>query len=331
MQISKLIAFILIAIQASVAFSSNKCEALFATINSSQNETSVRDLIYGRNIRYLGIYELARVYKFDFSAFAKAYYRDKKNNIGMNFLKVIEKINPDLRNLVFHPGIVLRQAEFFEFLEKNPFYSRSSEMAYKEFKKHFGTEKYFRALVLTENEYLNLTEKKENMLPKNLQLINRHAPDISDQVVLSDNSDSHFSAKENISFENINLKEKGLFEMAEDQFSHSFSKLLFSVSKIKELAISVGLSVYYSQGPAIRAKRSIYIFELQLPQLDALFFQKLSSETVAVFDNSFNIYYKAAYSPDVESFVFVGINQSEIISSRKVDPEVEFYKFKFEK
>lgn len=278
------------------------------------------DLLFGDNPRYQGLREWAKVFADNPEHFARSVYADGNRNIGIDFLAAVTKINPALRTLVFHPGIVFRQNQLFEFLKDRPDLV-SAESVYLAFNSNLGTSKYYRALVLTEPVAKAIQNGSRNVLSASLAEVAQLNASMLKKVEIGDNSNV-WKDEDSVSFQNIGLTKLRIFESLDNQFKTASGQLLLSISKVEEIAVGVAHRIQskYS-GPKWKAMNFVYLLEVQVPNLDVIAFQQKTSNIAFSVGFPNGLVKTFPLDANIESFLLFGLDRSEVKSVTKIDLE----------
>jgi len=252
--------------------------------------------------RIRGLSEFKKKYANRYEEFALDFYSNQKSseNIGLLFLKSIEKVSPELKDLVYHPGIVSRTSEFMEFISTRS--SLTAAQALVQFRNELGTKIFYRALYILESDVELLKKNKINMLSRALHNAYQYDPMIN--------------------FGKLN--KYNLFTDLEIQFKSSRGLLPLSITVYPEVALSVA-QMTKTNWPD--PKRQIYLFKLEIPILDTIIFEPTKKQRITIYKDDYEHLEGLDYNQDVESFLLFGVENSEI--KEIIKPDESIYEFKF--
>ncbi len=252
--------------------------------------------------RIRGLSEFKKKYADRYEEFALDFYSNQNSseNIGLLFLKSVEKVSPELKDLVYHPGIVTRTSDSMDFI--SPRSSLTAAQALVQFRNELGTKLFYRALYILESDVQLLKKNKINMLSRGLHNAYQYDPTMN--------------------FGKLN--KYNLFTDLEIQFKSSRGLLPLSITVYPEVALSVA-QMTKTNWPD--PKRQIYLFKLEIPILDTIVFEPPKKQRITIYKDDYEHLEGLDYNQDVESFLLFGVENSEI--KEIIKPDESTYEFKF--
>lgn len=252
--------------------------------------------------RIRGISEFKKKYEERYEDFALDFYshQNSSENIGLQFLKNVEKINPNLKELIYHPGIVIRTADFIDFISTRS--SLTAAQAMVQFRNHLGSKIFYRALYIPESDVALFKNNKINMLSRGLH--------------------NAYQYDSTINFKKLNRY--NLFSDLDIQFKSARGFLPLSITVFPEVALSVAQMIK-TNWP--EPQREIYLFKLEIPILDTIAIDLSKKHRITIYKDDFEHLEGLDYNQDVESFILFGVESTEIKEITK--PDASRYEFKF--
>lgn len=256
------------------------------------------DLLIHPGLRKIGMREFRKHYGDRYDEFAQTFYSEFpfSRNKGLQFLKAIRLLHPQLEELVYEPGIVLRLDQFIRFIREHP--GLGPYEALNLFKEHLGTRRFYRALALDPESALALQTRPGPLLSKSLfQKLGRNEP--------------------------LKVVAYSLNEDMKKQVSKANGEFLLSISAIPEVSIAVAQQVL-AQEPS--QNKSIYLIAIDVPVLDTLPLDSLDyygPANISLINKATGAMKQLKYDESLESFLLFGIETGEILEVQKVEGSYE--------
>ena len=233
---------------------------------------------------------------------AQSFSLQRYGKEGPKLLKRLEKLNPHFAALIVDPGLVLRLDQFEKFVKQNHYSKLDPWELRRLFSKSLGSRRVYRALSLSEEEVEQM--KTMGMKSKLINVFDDYVKDKNPKWV-------NYELNANL---NKQVIDRAAYPAAYDS--------LLSVTEMPEVGIAV--SKRY-----LEANKNVYLFELEVPELDILY-QK--QKGLLDYAEGANRYYlrltRGSHVEEypyadrkTESFILYQVNASEIKSVKKIAPE----------